>query len=395
MKIAILTQPLRINYGGILQAFALQTVLKRMGHEVIVVNREYNDYETYKNTNIPKISFGLFLLRLFSILKTFIRILLGNREYVVMSPFSGRYSVLWKGYTVLPFVKNNINRSKEIRYSLVLSKYLQNNKFDCIIVGSDQVWRPKYSPCLTDFFLKGIKDETKIKKIGYAVSFGTDKWEYTYDETKECTQLVKKFDAISVREQSAVKLCKENFGIDAIHLLDPTLLLDIDHYIALALSKGTVPSDGNMLCYVLDMNKDIENMIHQLQLENENLIAFNISMEVKPTKDNPRPLQKSVEQWLRGFYDAKYIVTDSFHACVFSILFKKPFVVWGNKSRGMSRFESLLGMFGLEKRIITSYEDFERRKHELLNAIDYEPVMDKLIHMRKKSFYFFEKNGLI
>ena len=224
MKIAILTQPLRINYGGILQAFALQTVLKRMGHEVIVVNREYNDYETYKNTNIPKISFGLFLLRLFSILKTFIRILLGNREYVVMSPFSGRYSVLWKGYTVLPFVKNNINRSKEIRYSLVLSKYLQNNKFDCIIVGSDQVWRPKYSPCLTDFFLKGIKDETKIKKIGYAVSFGTDKWEYTYDETKECTQLVKKFDAISVREQSAVKLCKENFGIDAIHLLDPTLL---------------------------------------------------------------------------------------------------------------------------------------------------------------------------
>ena len=312
MKIAILTQPLRINYGGILQAFALQTVLKRMGHEVIVVNREYNDYETYKNTNIPKISFGLFLLRLFSILKTFIRILLGNREYVVMSPFSGRYSVLWKGYTVLPFVKNNINRSKEIRYSLVLSKYLQNNKFDCIIVGSDQVWRPKYSPCLTDFFLKGIKDETKIKKIGYAVSFGTDKWEYTYDETKECTQLVKKFDAISVREQSAVKLCKENFGIDAIHLLDPTLLLDIDHYIALALSKGTVPSDGNMLCYVLDMNKDIENMIHQLQLENENLIAFNISMEVKPTKDNPRPLQKSVEQWLRGFYDAKYIVTDSF-----------------------------------------------------------------------------------
>ena len=70
-------------------------------------------------------------------------------------------------------------------------------------------------------------------------------------------------------------------------------------------------------------------------------------------------------------------------------------MVWGNKSRGMSRFESLLGMFGLEKRIITSYEDFERRKNELLNAIDYEPVMDKLIHMRKKSFYFFEKNGLI
>ena len=78
---------------------------------------------------------------------------------------------------------------------------------------------------------------------------------------------------------------------------------------------------------------------------------------------------KASETWLRGFYDADYVITDSFHACVFAILFKKQFLVVGNKKRGMSRFESLLKQFGLEGRLVDEYVNIET-----IDDIDYDVV---------------------
>ena len=105
--------------------------------------------------------------------------------------------------------------------------------------------------------------------------------------------------------------------------------------------------------------------------------------------DESHPLQErikpSVEKWLRGFYDAKFVITDSFHACVFSIIFHKQFVVVGNKERGMSRFESLLEMFGLEDRLVNIGDDISS-----LSKIDYVAV-DKIYDTLKeesKSFLF-------
>ena len=103
MKIAILTQPLHTNYGGILQAYALQTFLEDQGHEVIVVNRDYNF----------KMSPKLFLRRLGSVAKCIIRsVIFNQKEYCVMNPFSPYYHTKWTGYNVLPFVKKHINEVK-------------------------------------------------------------------------------------------------------------------------------------------------------------------------------------------------------------------------------------------------------------------------------------------
>lgn len=97
-------------------------------------------------------------------------------------------------------------------------------------------------------------------------------------------------------------------------------------------------------------------------------------------------IKSSVETWLRGFYDAEFVITDSFHACVFSILFKKQFVVIGNRKRGMARFESLLNMFGLEDRLVSADVNVID-----LPIINYDLVYDKLNVLKKNSLSFLER----
>lgn len=383
MKIAILTQPLHTNYGGVLQAYAMQTFLQKHGHDVVVINREH-DFELS-----PK----LFLLRIGSVLKTCIHLfVLRDRGYYVMNPFSPFYHTKWSGYDILPFVKQYINHSKEIRSSKELKKYFEKNKFDCYVVGSDQVWRPCYSPCITDFFLKEVPTNDNAIKVAYAASFGTENWEFSDDETNECSFWAKKFDAVSVRENSGIKLCKEYFRVEASHLLDPTMLLDISEYTKLFEKANVSKSVGNLFCYVLDKNDGINCIIQSLV--NDGYTPNFASLSVEPTDNNTRPYQKSVEEWLRGFYDAELVITDSFHACVFSILFNKPFIVWNNVSRGNTRFDSLLSQFELQNRLIYSYGDFDARRRELLLPLNKEKISNLLELYRDKTYNFFNQIGV-
>lgn len=384
MKIAILTHPLWTNYGGILQAYALQTYLTRMGQNVVVINREYRDYPSLK----------LFILRLGITIKNFIRVyFLKRRQFTVLNPLSAHYHNIWRGYEVQPFVKEYISQSRELRNSKSLRRYLKHHKFDCFIVGSDQVWRPSYVANVTDYFLKEVPGTSKALKVAYAASFGADKWEFSPALTEECAYLAKKFDAISVREASGVKLCKEFLGVEAEHVLDPTMLLDADDYIKLIDNVSTLPSEGNAFCYILDESPEVASIISDIATAGFKI--FKASIYVPSTEENARPYQMTVEQWLRSFRDAEFVITDSFHACVFSILFRKPFLAWVNKERGSSRFESLLEMFGLKGRLVYSLEDFINRKDQLFDCSDLNKVEGILSDLRCKSNEFLRKSGVI
>lgn len=384
MKIAILTHPLWTNYGGILQAYALQTYLRRQGHNVVVLNREYRDFPSLR----------VFLLRVGIVLKNFFRVyFLGKKQYVIMNPLSAHYHNLWSGYDVQPFVKKYICQSKELRNTKALRKYLKQHKFDCFIVGSDQVWRPAYVDNVTDYFLKEVPNNSSALKVAYAASFGVDRWEFAPDLTEECSRLAKQFDGISVREKSGIRLCKEFLGIEAEHVLDPTMLLDANDYITLIDNASTYSCEGNAFCYILDESPEAASIISDIEATGFNL--FKASLYVAPTDDNARPYQMIVEQWLRSFRDAEFVITDSFHACVFSILFRKPFLAWVNKERGSSRFESLLEMFGLKGRLVYSLEDFINKKDQLFDCADLNIVEAALEDLRRKSNEFLEKSGVI
>lgn len=363
MRIGILTLPLHTNYGGILQAYALQTVLERLGHEVCLIEKKR------KPLRLPMwkapLVYGKRVLRNIS----------GHPYPIFYEQKVNREEPITRQNTD-KFIKRYIKRRIVDDFS-----ELKESDFDAIVVGSDQIWRPKYfNSNIEDAYLK-FAEGWNIKRIAYAASFGTDEWEYTAAQTKECARLLKQFDAVSVREASGVDLCRKHFGVEARHVLDPTMLLSAEDYIRLFKAAGTPKSPGTLLCYILDETPEKTAWINQIAKE-RNLVPFRINSKVEDrTAPIAERIQPPVEQWLRGFHDAELVVTDSFHACVFSILFHKPFFVMGNKKRGLSRFTSLLGLFDLEDRLISTVTETDSFETE----IQWDCIDTPLNTLRQKS----------
>lgn len=336
MKIGILTLPLHTNYGGILQAYALQTVLERMGHKVCLI----------------------------SIKRTFPSTVFGRlREYV----FSPTKQWIFRNIVPSDFVNN-----KSYYTSIFIRKYINTNyyhsfseikpyEYDAIIVGSDQIWREKYvcgsyKRSIESSFLD-FAETWNIKKISYAASFGTDLWEYNEKQTSNCRKLIRKFDAISVRESSGVTLCKKYLDIDAIQVLDPTFLLTKEDYCALV-KKSHKKHLNSLMTYILDPDIEKEHII-KLVVKTLNLEIFKANEEgIDHPSFEKKIKQPPVENWICGFRDADFVITDSFHACVFSLIFNKPFIVIPNYVRGTSRFESLLSLFGQDFRLVKDAANF-------------------------------------
>ncbi len=223
MKIGILTQPLYCNYGGIIQCFALQKVLHKMHHEAIVLQREFLRKNTFKD-----------VLTYYS--KHIIKLILGRQSSWHYSISQERRDYIARN--TYQFIKNHINpRTKHCYTTAELKDVVDQLNLDAIIVGSDQVWRPDYSPCQPNYFLDFLGDNQHIRRVSYAASFGTDEWTFSEKLTNVCRNLIKQFDAVSVREESAVKLCQDYFGIKATQVIDPTMLLDSDDYIQLTHEK--------------------------------------------------------------------------------------------------------------------------------------------------------------
>ncbi len=389
MRIAILTQPLRYNYGGILQNFALQTVLKRMGHDVVTLDpHRYNykwwQYPVYtfhvtwdvflnwflKGQPLTKRNFILYPLQ-FLLCHTLFR----NKKWDLNHKKKLDRECKLLGTNTFRFVDQHIKR----REYWDLSRDVKEGDYDAFVVGSDQVWRPEYNADIRNMFLDFTKG-WDVKRIAYAASYGVDTWVESEEITGCCRDYLKQFNFISVREDSGVTLCKEVFNVEASHVLDPTLLLSKEDYISLLKLDKVPKSKGNLLVYILDYTDD-KNLLIQRVSNERHLVPFRVNSDVEnyQLRDVDRRIQPPLEQWLRGFYDAEYIITDSFHACVFSLLFGKPFIVYANKNRGITRFSSLLHQFSLEDCMISSSDEY--------NGFTIYPkgCLTKLDNLRKES----------
>lgn len=328
MRIGILTLPLHTNYGGILQAYALQTVLERMGHEAYLIEK------IRKPLKMPLWKAPL------SYSKRILKKMMGYQSIIFFEQKINRETPIVRQNTD-KFINDNIKR-------IIIDGYfdIKENDFSAIIVGSDQIWRPKYFSEIEHAYLD-FTQNWNILRISYAASFGTDEWEYNEEQTKQCGKLIKTFNAVSVREKSGIDLCRQHFGTNAEHVLDPTMLLAKEDYIRLFDTMNLPKSDGNLFCYVLDNSSEKSELIEKVAKERclrpfyINKDFYNFEIEVN------KRIQPPVEAWIRGLYDAELVITDSFHACVFSILFNKPFIAICNADRGLSRFISLFNMFGL------------------------------------------------
>jgi len=363
MKIGILTQPLHNNYGGLLQNYALQQVLKGMGHEVETIDHGEKSV-SYFHKKLSKVK---------AYLKYFL--LPSHYQKPRYTPSSKEIAIIRKNTNY--FINKYISRTKVLHSSNEFVEISKPNKYDAYVVGSDQCWRPRYnSSFLSEMFLRFAENQTNVKRIAYATSFGTDEWEFTPEKTSQCAALAKKFDLITVREESGIVLCRKKLGVDATHVLDPTMLLDKEDYIKLVENEGEPQSLGNLFYYILDPSAEKKALIEDIAAKN-GLKAFTIMPKYQAENRTKEDVKKRIEDcifpsvtsWLRAFKDAEMVIVDSFHGAVFSIIYNKPFWVLANKKRGNARFESLLGMFGLEDRLISPEDrvDWSRK-------IDWERV---------------------
>lgn len=339
MRIGIITQPLTHNYGGILQNYALQQVLCTLGHRSITI-----DY-------LPRKHYG------------------ERFKHILWSIIHFRRPNTWwlptpRQDIVKPFIHDHIETTYKVRK--YRTSTIKLYRFKALIAGSDQIWRPMYNKALYDMYFD-FSNSIHIKRIVYGASFGTDKWEYSEQQTEICQTLIRQADEVSVREKSGIELCRKHLKIDAQCVLDPTLLLEAYDYERLCVK---IPRHAQpfIAVYLLDNNQILDRI-------GEISKSIDLPIHLFSAEE---AMTLTVEEWVAMFRDAKYVITDSFHGTVFSIIFNKPFITIGNEFRGMDRFHSLLEQFGLEQRLSPTisieilcrsipWDDVNRRKQAMQN----------------------------
>ena len=369
MKIGILTHPLRFNFGGIIQNFALQMVLRKMGHDVYTI--DWNDDKS-------------FIYMILSYMKRlFLRFIL-QRGDIPVNFFVNltRKQFLRINEKNLKFIDKNIKRTEYISSPKKLT-HINNMGFDAIVVGSDQVWLEQFVPTM---YLDFLYSNQNIRRVAYAASFGKEDWTYSKKSTDIAKFYVEKFNAVSVRESSGVKLCDKYLGVSATWVLDPTLLLTSGQYDQIIDNDEDLsPKKPYVMTYVLDPSLRKTNIINSIA-EKFGLEIFAVS--ARNEKAHLFEKASSISTWLSGFKNSRYVITDSFHGMVFSILYKKPFLAIGNSERGMARFVSLLGILGLEDRLVLDKDDMCTILNKGLKNIDFTKVHGKLEEFRHISIDF-------
>jgi len=272
-----------------------------------------------------------------------------------------------------------------------------NNLADTFIVGSDQIWN--YNLCKTagTFFYLDFVDDDK-KKIAYGTSFGHSSFRGNAEESKTAGFYLNRFDAVSVRENYAVDLCRDAFGVDAVQVLDPVFMCAKEHYLKCIDESRLVknpPRKKYVLAYILDPTEEKQQALEKTA---QQLDADLICIPNAQVKDDLRakwrlPIVENIdmEDWLYYFKNAEMVITDSFHGSCFSVIFEKPFVAIGNKKRGLERFYSLLLELGLLDQLVLSAEEIGEKQLVSAGAIDYSAVHDKLESLRERSRSWLER----
>lgn len=357
------------NYGQILQCYALQKYLRDAGHDSYLIRYDpRNDYDKtpiYQRV-IKALNPVIFVKFIKDMLKKTASVKEQNEHSRNFSEFRNKY----------------IKYSEKIYYSY---NELKNNppSADAYIVGSDQVWNfyaknVKICKKLVHAYFLDFGDE-KVKRISYAASFGKNELYKSY--YKEINPLLKKFSLITVRESTGINICKNCGRDDAVLVPDPTILLEPSVYRSLYINEHCKKLDKKYIfLYVLSNQCDFDyDSILQFAKSKDLQIIYVTGNGVV---DKYKKEFVTIPEWLSYIDNAEYIITNSFHGTVFSLLFNKQVGVLkltGNHQCMNSRFDSLFTLFNIDPRYIQNnifsildnkYVKKCNKKIEILNKIN-------------------------
>jgi len=369
------------NFGTVLQLYALNKVIKNIGFRNDVI--DYKPRPTYKKYSrlIRFIRRPFFYLheRVFRI-KSYIykKHLLKTKEN-----FSNEFKSKNEKFDI--FRTNEFSFSCECQTASDL--FQLNDKYEAFICGSDQIWSPLAFN--THYYLDFVTNTNKM--IAYAPSIGQSEIK-DRDVAYAMRTLIGRFTHLSVREDSGCDIVKKLTQKECNQVLDPSMLLCKDDYNDIIEKYVKSEECGKyILCYFLGDNEKYWKAIKKFAQKT------GLSVRVIPifNKDYCRSFeicsQTGPAEFLSLIRNASFVCTDSFHGTIFSIIYEKPFCVFERFSRNEvnnnqnSRIYSLLKLFDLEDRLVSSYKEIQK----LLNsAIDFETVNNILEKQRKTSIQY-------
>lgn len=317
------------NYGALLTAYAIQSLIDKLGYNPLLIDN------SYKHNELISKNFA----------KNF------EQHYLKTS----NKVILYKDF-------NNLNTSSNI-----------------FITGSDQILRPIAAKERLPQYLQDFVS-INSKKITMAASFAVDK-KTLLNETD--TQILenmkislKSFDFISVREKSGVEICKELFNVDAEWIIDPVFIIDKSNYNEL-IKNSTQNFSNKIVSYVLDPHKEYNKVYKHLEKKYNRKIIKTAYSDI------------SVENWLASIKNCEFLITDSFHGMCFAIIFNKPFICITNQKRGATRFESILEMLNIENQCINNINEIYEK--DCIFKVDYEKVNQRIAEEAQRGLDFLKK----
>ena len=364
-KVGIITLHRVVNYGSVLQTYALQEKMKECGFEPQVIDyyperlkirgmlkRIKDKGDRYKRS---------FIIR--------------NLARAIIFP---SYIIRFKMFT--KFLRKYINMTDKTFYS---KEEFENIDFDYDVycTGSDQVWNSEWNEKIEyPLFLSFAPDDKR--KIAYAASFG--KKELKANEIEVTRKLLERYDAISLREKSGVEIV-ESLGIkNSVHVVDPTLLLDGDAW--RKLSSNRFKDENYILVYNLNRNKKIDNYAKSLANKTGLKIIYLSYQLHEFYKKGKMVCNPKVEDFISLIDNAKYVITDSFHATAFSINLNTQFVIV-YPAKFNTRLQSILAVNNLEDRVAKDEKDMTIVNKE----INFDEVNEIMNNERHKSFEWLKK----
>lgn len=365
MKIDIITLHNINNYGSVLQTFATQEVFKTLGYETEVIDywRENTLPEKTakrileKSLRLKKIDF---IWKNSEVIQKLIIKLISMRIKCHQTPMSR-------------FIKENINLTPK-RYTSLNQLKKDLPEADIYVTGSDQVWNSSYNGGIDRAYYLDFAPKDKMK-ISLAASIG--KTNISIDEEESIKPMLEQYQSISVRESSAIELLKR-IGIDSTLILDPTLLLSGQEWLKLD-EKKPICNEPYLLIYQLNSNNKMdeyaERMAQKMHLK---LIRFGFNHSDK-SKTGYCIMHPSVQDFINLFSNAQCVLTDSFHATVFSLNLGTDFISILPPRFG-TRIESVLKLTKTQNRLLTDYNDFSI----INNNIDKAKVQGILDNKRKE-----------
>ena len=360
MKIGILTFHNALNYGAVLQCYALQHYLQAKGHDVEVIDYRAPFIEEQKK----------FLS------KTELR----RRGFVALLKYFIIRLLIWPAW----------RKTVHVFYHFMISQLHLSPRaataadipagYDCILFGSDQIWSPKLCQGFDPVFW-GQFEKHGARFVSYAASAGETS-ELDKADWHEVEQRIKAFDAVSVREKSLQLALQEHCGVSASVCLDPTLLVDAAVFDRIAVCPEE--QDYVFLFNVID-DPAASRFARCLatRLGSAVVIRGQAKPQLKSRRDKLVTLKEAMspEEFLGYIKYARCIVANSFHAIALSIVFQKD--CYALKSRRSGRVEGLLGSLGLADRIVSATEPVDT-----VSSIDYQAVNERLAFMRQSSTQF-------